>query len=303
MVDRIAYLFKVSLEQLDDARDLVRHAMQRSKDWKALYGVASAAEAYAGRDTAIHLHLMLNLKPETSIYNRAHQDTDAVLRQWEDMPDRCIWIQRHPGIDGRRAKKARDSHRGHDRSKNSDEAMLIGIVQFLKKKKGAVPTPVPSLAWLKRLDTCSVLEFKRLDKRASIAPPATLRFTLRPIEPNGEAGLLTRGKGVLLDGQLADQQVEGGAQVVGDLSDNNAPLIGKGGRPTLNVERIVASLSIELGHNDTVGVSIEEPLNLILQSYDLSFRPLDLSAWPIEWMHGAHGSTLVAQSGTDSNAL
>jgi hypothetical protein len=65
----------------------------------------------------------------------------------------------------------------------------------------------------------------------------------------------------------------------------------------------VSSLSITLGYGNMIEVlfQAEEGSEILLKGLDVGFGPLNLSSWPIQWMHKAHYTpSLAGQSGTVS---
>ena len=98
-------------------------------------------------------------------------------------------------------------------------------------------------------------------------------------------GSFSRGSGGVQASELPSQEVKGRAEIVYNLSNNHPPLVRECGG-ILNTDVLVASFSIELGQDNTIGIFFEEPLKSSLQGYELFFYPLDLNSWPIEWVHG-----------------
>lgn len=286
-------------ERFDDARNLVRHALQRSNDWIAIYGIAAVAEAYARRDDGIHLHLMLHPCPKPAVVNQRLavyniKNANALCGKRVNVTDLCIQMQRHTSLEfPASTHKSRKPNTTRDDCNNRDEAVLVGIVELFKKKKGVAPTPVPSLVWLKRVDPCPKPPIETLEESQSVlsvperAVETTIAFPLTSPAPDAtyREGSAVKGSRGRQKRELPNKAVECGTKVMGNLADQNTPLIGKGGRAALNAKAIVACLLIELGYGYTIGVSFEEPLKGYLQGYDLAVCPIDLRSWPIERMH------------------
>ena len=282
---------ELASERFDDARNIVCNALKRSNDWKAICGVAPITEAYARGNIEIHLHLSLhpNLRlPITEVENR------NAIRERANISDLCIRMYRHPDFEFRASTgKSVELNTAHYSSQNRDEAMFVGIVQFMKKKKWAMPTPIPSLVWLKRLDACQIAPMDALEKAQAIvsmpemrdgALPASLPSLCATNEINRKCSSVV-GLGVVQEGELPCQKVKCRAEIVDNLSNEHPIFIRECGGRILNSEIVVSGISVELGNNSTAGVLFEEPLKGILQGYELALCPLDLSSWPIELMH------------------
>jgi hypothetical protein len=103
---------------------------------------------------------------------------------------------------------------------------------------------------------------------------------------------------------LSSEAVKRGAEIMGNFPNQDTPFIEKCGRPAVNADSVVAYFLIELGFADTIGISFKTPLQGLVQSFDLALRPLDLSKWPIEWMHDQDSIVPppASQSETSTNA-
>ncbi len=291
---------ELTSERFNDARNIVRNALQRSNDWKTFYGIAPITEAYARGDIEIHLHLCLlpNLRsPVGKIENR-----NATLWERTNMPDLCVRMYRHPNLEFRPPTnepcKLNTPRYG---SQNRDEAMLVGIVQFMKKKKGAVPTPVPSLVWLKRLNACPKTPMDALEEAQAMPFMPEMRDGIVAVslpslcatnKINRKCSSVI-GLGIVQEGELPCQKVKCGAEIVDNLPNENPIFIRECWGGILNSDIVASSLSVKLSHDNTVGISFEEPLKSIIQGYELAICPLDLSSWPIEWVHSISSISVV----------
>ncbi len=278
-------------ERFNDARNFVQKAIKGRNHWKTLYGLAPISEAYARGDLEIHLHLpcFFNLRsPITKVKSK------GIKCQRVNMPDYCIRIQRHPYLELTSTTNA--SLKGcanRPSAQNSNEAMLVGIVKVLKKKKGIAPTLIPSLVWLKRLQLFPEPLVNMGNVPIAVPSllltfnPETAPSTIRKHSASSLVdGELDSGVGVVnIDTlQLPSQKVKCRAEIMNKFSNSYSPLIRKNGG-ILNTDILVSSFSIELGQDNTVGIFFKEPMKSSLQGYELALCPLDLSSWPVEWLH------------------
>ena len=277
-------------ERFDDARSLIRDAYQSRNNWKSFYGITTAAEAYARGDIEIHLHFLIHrnsMLPIPKIKER-----DAAFGKGHNMTNFCIWIQRHPFVEfASSADVSLKTESTHYRSQDGDEAMLVGIVKILKKKKGTAPMLIPSLVWLKFLDTCPETLVHTLEtaQTTSLSPKVgdKVAVCLAPYcfsDNVYRKCSMVIGCGVAQEGELPDQKVKCRAEVMGNLPNNRSPLIGKCWT-IVNPNVLTPSFSIELGQDDSIAIVFEEYLSSRLQAYDLALCPLDLSSWPDQCMH------------------
>ena len=278
-------------ERFDDARNLVRDALKRRNHWKTLDGLASVAENYARGDLDVHLHLRFYNFPRPEI-----NCSDRVIGYGKIArpADLCVRAKRHPSIEVSSTSETGKGHAGGQGTENREQAVFVGIVQLLKAKQAAMPTPVPSLVWLKRLDACP--EFSRdAPKDTSaistiLAPETTRDAPAR--SPDADAANRVDRKGGSVEGiigfsksKLPRQPIESGSQVVGNFANQQRPIDGEVFRPTLDSQTVMVGLRVVLGYADFVEVVPEEPLKAFLKSYDLAVGPLDPLTWPEEWMH------------------
>ena len=273
-------------ERFNNTRDFIADVIKRSKDWKVFCGIAPATESYARGDVELHLHLFLHPDSRASFFDIKRRDGK---RKGVYPSNLCIRAYRHPNLDFRaRPEKSSNLMTTHRSEQNRDEAMFIGIIQFMKEKKRAMQIPMPSLIWLKSLNACPIspMDTFKTARTFPLSTPKAL-YLFPSISTNrvyGEGRLVVRG-GCFQQGKLPDQKVECRTQVVGDFTDYNTPLLGKFGRASFYSNRIISSLFIEFGPSNDIGIFCEEPLRIVIQGYELGFCPLDLSSWPIEWMH------------------
>ena len=277
-------------ERFNDARDFVQKAIESRNHWKALYGLAPICKSYARGDFEIHLYLscLFNLRsPITEVENK------GIIFEWINITNYCIRIQRHTYLELTSATNTPlKGCANRPSAKHSNEAMLVGIVQLLKKKNGALPTSIPSLVWLKSLNACPISPMNALQQSQAVScMPELGDYITVPIPPISmpdkidRKGSSTIGFRGVFEGKLPSQEVKSRTEIVNNLSNDNSPLVRECGG-ILNPDVLVSSFSIELGQDNTIGIFFEEPLKSSLQGYELFFYPLDLNSWPIEWVHG-----------------
>lgn len=278
-------LLEFSSEGVYDTRNLLRDALKRPNDWKALDGLASVAEEYARGDLDVHLHLRFKKFPSGEI---KHVDSTAtraglIRRYVFDPADLCIRAQRHPGLEVGSSRKPAELKCRWGSYEHRDEAVFVGIVQLLKAEKGAAPTPISTLVRLKRLDALPEAPGNTLDASRAIrlAPEVRQQVTLpspgrRAPQVNGERRLVVRLDSPL-QSKLPSQAVKGCPQVVGDLSNQQRPVNWEFLWPARDTEAVVLGLRVVLGYADLVEILPEELLKPLPQSHDLATRPVDSS--------------------------
>ena len=124
---------EITSERFNNSRDFFVDVIKRSKDWKISYGIAPIAESYARGHVKFHLRLFLHPDFEACTiamkngYGRRKRVYPANLR---------IWAYWHANLDSRATPKESSNLSTTHRSKqNLDEAMFIGIIQFMKEEK------------------------------------------------------------------------------------------------------------------------------------------------------------------------
>lgn len=278
-------------ERFNDARNLVRHALQRANDWKALYGIATIAEAYTRGDIHLHLHLRLRELSSGGVEGVDSTLAGAVRRYVCKPTDLCIRVKRHPSIEVDMTRQPSEMQRVRSGKENGDEAVFVGIVQLLQKKKGAALIPVPSLVWLKRLDMSQMFGINALNDVQAISSPTitvevgnVLDRSANQIDREGGSVIRLTNERVI-ESQLPCETVKGRPQIVGNFANHSSPDWWQRFRPSLDSEDVMVGLRIILGYADFIEVVPKECFNLVLQSYDLESCPADLLSWPIKRMH------------------
>jgi len=283
------YSLELAIEGFDDARNYIRDVRKRSDDWKSFYGVAPITEAYARGEIEIHLYFMCSLDFHAFDVQNEH----AFTRQRANVSNYCIRMYRHPYLEfGATTNNAGEAHTSDRDSQNGNQAMLVGIVQFVKQKKGTVPITIPSLVWLKCLDACPETPIDALKKTQTISlTPELMDRVTFPVSPfslpdkiYGESGVVI-GLGVAQERKLPSQKVERRAEIVGNLPNEQTPLKREVRGTALNAEMIMPGFSVELGNDNSVRILFEDPLKGHLQGCELALCPLYLSSWPIQRMH------------------
>lgn len=285
-------LAELTGERFNDARDLVRHALKRKDHWQARYGLTSVAESYARGDCDIHLHLRLKKLHSGGI--KKIDTTLAGLIRWyiSNPTDLCIRAQRHLALEVDFSSESREAQGCWRRSQNCDEAVFVGIVQLVKKNKGATLTLVPSLVWLEPLDVCPEVARDALQTPPPLVlagdESGVLSVSDSLVDAFGETDRETGVEGGITwpqESKLPSQTIERRAQVVRYLPDQHRPTDWEFLRPTLDSKTVIIGLRVVLGYFDFIEVLPEEPLNVLLETYDLAVCPLDLTSWPIQTMH------------------
>lgn len=279
---------EITSERFNNTRDFLVDVIKRSKDWKVSYGIAPIAESYARGDVELHLCLFLHLDSEACTIAMKNGDGKRKRVYPANLRIRAYW---HANLDFRATpKKSSNLTTTHRSKQNWDEPMFIGIIQFTKEKKRAMQIPMPSFVWLKSLNAYPISPmdtFKTPRAFPLFTPKAICPFSSTSTNIEYWEGRINGGSRCFQQSKLPSQEVERRTQVVGDFTDYNAPLFGKFGRASLYYNRIVSSLFIEFGSSNDIGILCEEPFRIFLQGYELCFCPLDLSSWPIEWMHSS----------------
>lgn len=189
-----------------------------------------------------------------------------------------------------------------------DKAMLVDNVKLVQEPKGMLGNAVrmPSVVRLERLDNI-------LRRRRTFAD-----LCLRPLE---KCGLITDkaeivkdgecrmsvGFGAIDDHKLPDKMIQGRAQVVNEVSYNQANGLRNRRIQDYAIE-VLSCLTITLSER---GWWIEtHPCgDLVIDRLKVIIRPFDLSPWPVEWMRhevqSAYGQDAAHETGsgdTDSQA-
>ncbi|MFC2001200.1 hypothetical protein ACFLUZ_01700 [Chloroflexota bacterium] len=236
-------------KRFNDARNIIKNSFKSKDNWAAFYGMAGIAKSYLRSDMGIHLHLILTGK------NLSHnvQDCDTFRGKRESDSNLCIWFQRYPSFNDYFPRQTCKLPTSHISSQNRDEAMFIGLIQLLKKKKGIALTAIPSLVWLKSLNTCPITPTDTLKKSQSeiIMPESEVSL---PVDSNifevidRKSGIGRRyGDIGIPKGKLPDKTIQSRTEVMGNLPNDNTPFNGEGSRTIINADIIISSLFVELG--------------------------------------------------------
>ncbi len=276
---------EITSERFDYAKDFIRNISKRSYDWKSFYGIASITEAYARGDIEIHLHIFLSPNPTVKITNENTFFGEGVNRG-----NFCIRIQRCPYFEvGTTTYESLEFISSNSGSQNSDEAMFIGIIQLMKKKKGAIPSLIPSLVWLKCFDFFHMSLSEAFgDVRAFLSTPK-MRDEFAINSPLCATNKVNRessfrvGSEFIRTSKLPCQNIKSGTEVMNNLPNHHAPLSRKNGC-IFDLYTIASSISLKLG-SDSIDIMFEEPLKSLIQGYELALCPLNLNSWPDKSMH------------------
>jgi hypothetical protein len=147
----------------------------------------------------------------------------------------CIVLKRHVAVDFEPRHPATRVCRGEGvclTSDNSngerDDIVLVGVVQFMKKPKGVLPSEIPSAAWLRPLDDCLIRQGQVVNSLSPLlgeaADEAVVAGALTNCCSTRKNRKLNKfGPRGTLKGKPEDGDVECRSKIVGDLADPNTP--------------------------------------------------------------------------------
>lgn len=218
-------------ETLDNLRDVLRNLSERMGDEHAFDSTTSVPERYEDGDLCIHLHFLSGFGDFCAIFQDCRAETyERILR--EAIPPLTSVQDAPPGPD------------------DLKQPVLVSIVYLMQQVKRIAPTASPALVWLQPLDSCLMFAAKALNH---LSPSATEMGALGALaaapprtthEEDRELGVACRCFG-LEKRQLPNDSIEGGAQVMGNFPDANAP-IKRWQDVYKNAIRVFSRLRIEL---------------------------------------------------------
>lgn len=268
-------------EQVNDLLGRIRHAGEFRKYTKSSHGIASVIENYLGFYRDMHVH----------VFGRSG-----------GLPANfCAIYQLHPSFKVHIGKWAEglDCFDGDE----LDASVFVGVVYLVKQPKRAVRLPIPSMVRLQSLEQCNVPPFQVRDfgtvpSRSAFEPLGEELSTILgngSVEKDREASpvpftvapRLQSGDGI--GSKRADQVVEGGTQVVGNLADDSRP----SKKANLDVRHLgfdpqdtIAAITIELGWNDSIGWWRQDKVpNFEFDGLGLFFSPSNLFIAASKRMH------------------
>jgi hypothetical protein len=155
-----------------------------------------------------------------------------------------------------------------------DDLVLIGVAELGQKREEMALSVVPSVVWLRRLDSCAV----RGGELAQTLLDLRIGFGTGFVA-DGERRL-ARGASAVEDGELPDEVVERGAGVLREVSDDGA----EPQRRLLTdaeVDYVLSRVGIEIG-TDFVGFGREESGDLVIEHVQVLVCSVELGAGVVE---------------------
>lgn len=166
----------------------------------------------------------------------------------------------------------------------------VESVQFVEDRREArdlgVGSPnrlATSIVRLQLLDSCLLARPEQPDSLSSvIAELAQIREDRKhdnPLLPIGQSASLPESS------KLIGEVVQGGAEIVNTVSDNQPP-IRIGGREVVDIERVTEGFEVSF-IGDFVRIFLKESGDLRLEQLKMSLGPPELRFAPVQWMtHG-----------------
>ena len=240
----------------DDAFNMREDVRKRRQECHSLNGRTSLAELYVEGEIRVHLHMCVAARLDEGEIG----DWCAVF---EARPCVDIHVLRHESLHVTESKPL-ETQDGADRL---DDSVFVGVVNVLEQPQEVGFRLIPSTIRLQPFDECFLTRRKVLDESPPIVP------ILITSGKDGK-GRSVVGSGGLKERQLPNDLVESRAQVVGDVPDDDAPLLRRG-CVNLSPQNALVCISVIVREN-SVGVSLKEPLNLFLKGFEVHIRPTNL---------------------------
>jgi hypothetical protein len=183
-------------------------------------------------------------------------------------------------------------------------AVLVGVPQFLQDSERFSGRVLPAVKRLQPLDVCA---------QSWPDSPEAIRWLPSPrdaspggVSPTGVEGVdgeanfspwASGGDGVgrsvsVGEGELPDQMIERGAEVVDHFSDDGPPQFRRWLPEGFTVEDYLACLQVTLGIN-CVSITIDERLNQFVQGAQVHIRPVNLGPTSVQGV--GHGTRHFAK--------
>lgn len=251
-----------TLEAGNDALDMRDDVQERRYEWHVLNSRASLVELYVRGNFRVHVHIGI----------RGRLD-EGEVGYW------CAVFEALPSVDVHvvevetpHVAKSESLHGEHG-ANGLDDSVLIGVVNVVKQPQEVGFRLVPSTVRLKPLDECFLTRGEVLDESTSVVP-----ITIRG-GGDGKGCSVVRRRG-LQQRQLPNELVESRPQIVHDIPDDDAPVLG---RVVKNLGPKDALLGLTVVIRDhSVGVSVDESLNSFLKGFEVHIRPANLESRAIE---------------------
>ena len=173
-------------------------------------------------------------------------------------------------LPGDQAGKVRFA-RCRDGCDDSEAAVLVGVVEFLKPAERSQNELIRSVVRLQTLDSCLGRAAKGPDMPFRLGSP-------RGVRRDGKyQGPLTGGRvgSAFSDADGVDTVVESAAETVDAIPDDQTPAAGGQRVDELDVEAILGGVRVRLGP-DTVGLRVEEGIHLPSHTLEVVLRPVEL---------------------------
>jgi len=276
-------------ETLDNFGNLVRHKVQTEANADILDGFASFPERYQRKDVRVHVHARTSL-----------HDFCAIFEYLGTTEDDVIFDVVAPTDIGRATTDLR--------SDQLNQPMLVSIIklfQTIEEIPSTVEGPTPgglstiSAVWLQPLDSC--LMFR--SQSSNHVPPATAggppsplmslethhlsipKASRIPIAEDRELSIPCPCWRFVQAGELEHQPIEGGSEIVDDLSDPDTPLIKRGRIDHFRPIDILSRLRIHLRPDDLILGLTPAGFLKEAESLDFTYCTPYLEAWAIQRMH------------------
>jgi hypothetical protein len=182
--------------------------------------------------------------------------------------------------------------------------VFVGVIEFLKEIQGVSLAFVPSLIWLQPLDRSLMARAKALNHlRAAVADEMPRFGAVAPLLPALLAASLDSpalkdrklrpypcacfGGWIAQPLQLVHQAIQSGPELMSNLSDAEAQVRWRKD-VYKSAKRILGSLRIRLGYDDTVVSECPEVGIRLTERFDLTYCTPDLEAWAIKRMHDVY---------------
>ncbi|MFC2025002.1 hypothetical protein ACFLTG_01120 [Chloroflexota bacterium] len=266
---------ELRIETINNFRNCNRNLVQQKTDGLIYDSFTTISEAYKRTDLNLHMHVRVGLSEFCAIF----QYTERTPSEWLTM-----------------FSPMGGSKRTNSNSRDLDNPMLIRIVNLFEPKEGAIAsTPfgqiygfeqrtTTAIVWLQPLDTCLMFRAKQLNHSFPFA------FELPFINENRKLKRFVpcncfRFVSSIQEGKLIDEMIKRRTQVVGNLSNINAPIKRRWSAIYLDAVDILTRCRILLCP-DNVTISVfEKGILHYPEAVNFSFCSSNLEACAIQRLH------------------